>query len=246
MDKEEYELFKEFCKIRNKGWVKSLRKGPTGVGYTFETQLNKKEDNLSIPDYKGIEIKTMRYLSKKRIHLFNCTPNKSEENMIEKIKNKYGYPDKDYPEYKVFNVSLNAKEPITIGYKKLFLKVNKEKRIIEVIGLTVFGFRINLDVKWSFDMLKNIIETKIKKLAIVKACYKRINNEDYFLYSRIDFFNIKNFDTFIKLIENGTISITFKIGIWKDKEKFGQTHDRGTDFSIMEENIEKLYKKSTF
>ena len=246
MDKEEYELFREFCKIRNKGWIKSLRNGPTGIGYTFETLLNKKEDNLPIPDYKGIEIKTMRYLSKKKIHLFNCTPNKSEENLIEKIKNKYGYPDKEYPKYKVFNVSLNAKEPVNIGYKKLFLKVNRKKRIIEMICLTAFGFRINLDVNWSFDILKEIIETKIKKMAIVKACYKKINNENYYLYSRIDFFQIKSFDTFIELVENGTISITFKIGIWKDKNKFGQTHDRGTDFSILEENIGRLYRKNDF
>ena len=28
------------------GWVTSLRNGPTGVGYTFECLLNKKEDTF--------------------------------------------------------------------------------------------------------------------------------------------------------------------------------------------------------
>ncbi len=246
MNKEEYELFKEFCRVRNMGWIKSMRNGPTGIGYTFESLLNKKEDNLQTPDYKNIEIKTMRYLSKKKIHLFSCTPNKSEDNLIEKIRNKYGYPDKEYPQYKVFNISLNTKYPTKIGYKKLFLKVNMEKKIIEMICLTIFGIKSNLDVFWSFDTLEKIINSKIQEMAIVKACYKKENNIDHFKYTRIDFYKLKSFDEFIKLIEKGTISITFKIGIWKDDDKLGQTHDRGTDFSLLEENIEKLYTKRTF
>ena len=36
------ELKKEFDRIKKLNYIKSLRKGSTGVGYTFETLINKK------------------------------------------------------------------------------------------------------------------------------------------------------------------------------------------------------------
>lgn len=50
-------LKNKFESIKNKGWIKSLRRGSTGVGYTFESLLGKDEDSYSLPDFNGIEIK---------------------------------------------------------------------------------------------------------------------------------------------------------------------------------------------
>ena len=47
---------------------------------------------------------------------------------------------------------------------------------------------------------------------------------------------------FIKFIDNGNIVITFKIGVFKNGERKGQIHDRGTDFSIYLCDIDKLYE----
>ena len=59
------EKFKQkFQNLKKQGFVKSLRKGPTGVGYTFETLLELKENNLALPDIDGIEIKAHRDNSK--------------------------------------------------------------------------------------------------------------------------------------------------------------------------------------
>ncbi len=44
-------LEEEFVKIKKLGEVKSFRRGTTGVGYTFETLLCKKEDQLCKPDF---------------------------------------------------------------------------------------------------------------------------------------------------------------------------------------------------
>ena len=63
-------LHKKFLTIKKQGWIKSMREGATGVGYTFETLLGKQEDYFPIPDYEGIEIKTMRYFSKMEIFYF--------------------------------------------------------------------------------------------------------------------------------------------------------------------------------
>ena len=67
-------LKSKFFSIRNMGWIKSMRNGPTGVGYTFESLLGKCEDSLACPDFYGIEVKTHRKNSKSNINLFNCNP----------------------------------------------------------------------------------------------------------------------------------------------------------------------------
>jgi hypothetical protein len=59
------EKFKQkFQNLKKQGFVKSLRKGPIGVGYTFKTLLELKENNLALPDINGIEIKAHRDNSK--------------------------------------------------------------------------------------------------------------------------------------------------------------------------------------
>lgn len=246
MQKQYLKLYKKFDEIRQRKWIKSMRKGPTGVGYTFESLLGKKEDNKSLPDYDEIEIKTMKYFSKKKIHLFNCSPESEDEQIILKIVEKLGYPDREYPKYKVFHISINANNPTYLGYKKLRLIVNYRKKKIELEAKTIFGTKININLFWSFQTMESIIMSKMKKLAIIKACSKKINNEEYYYYTRIDFYEIKKFEEFVKLIEKGIITITFKIGIWKKEERFGQIHDRGTDFSIQEKDIELLYNKKNF
>ena len=45
MSKNIIDLYRVFVKIKKLGYVKSMRDGVTGIGYTFETLINKREDN---------------------------------------------------------------------------------------------------------------------------------------------------------------------------------------------------------
>ena len=173
MEKDFNQLYYKYKRIQEKGWIKSLRNGPTGVGYTFESLLNKKEDNLRKPDFNGIEIKTMKYFSKKKIHLFNATPCGNNESTIKNIIEKLGYPDRDNPQFKVFNVSLNTKNFTKIAYKRIKICVNKEKKRIELVAYNIFGFKVNIDAYWPFELLEKALNTKLNRLAIIKACSKK-------------------------------------------------------------------------
>ena len=232
-----------FYNIKRKGWIKSLRKGATGVGYTFEELLGKKEDHLFLPDFKDIEIKTFRVFSKKKLHLLTITPDGDYLFPIERIVDHLGYPDKDLPKYKVFNMSFNAKtytkiNKNTFGIIKVDRKNEKIRFIIER-GL----FTRQLHISWSFEQLKERLNVKLKKLAIIEAYNKFINNEEYFLYSKLKYYEIKDFENFIKSIEEGVISISFQIGIFKSGNKIGQRHDRGTSITINIKDIENIYEK---
>lgn len=243
MNDDFHELEKKFNKIKSMGWVQSLRNGPTGVGYTFETLLNKKEDNLQLPDFKSIEIKTMKYFSKRKLHLFNATPESYIFSPIKTVIKYLGYPDKDYPQYKVFNISLNAVRETKVGKNYIILNVDKQKRRIYLYSRTIRNEVFRLNLHWSFDYIDNIIRKKMENLAVVWACYKRENDVDMFYYTKIDFYKYKGIDSFIELIENGLVEITFKISIYKDIEKLGILRDRGTDFSIYERDLNLMYDK---
>ena len=39
-------FIKKFKVLKNKGYIKTHRKGPTGIGYTLEQELGIKENNI--------------------------------------------------------------------------------------------------------------------------------------------------------------------------------------------------------
>lgn len=92
MNLEEFK--QEFQKLRNKGFVPSLRQGSTGIGYTFEKLLGLRENNLALPDIENIEIKAHRDNSNSLITLFTFNKKVWQIPPLEAIK-KYGSKDKN-------------------------------------------------------------------------------------------------------------------------------------------------------
>ena len=235
-------LKKKFYEIKKMNWIESKRKGPTGIGYTFETLLGIDENNLPYYDFEDIEIKVHRKNSSSPIHLFNATPDGDELFPIKKIIKKIGYQDKINPKYKVFNVTITGKDYINLGYyKRLKIKVNYFKRKVDLRVVNNINKKYDLNISWSYDLLKEKINYKIKHLAIIDADVKVINGKEFFKYDRINFYKIKGFNHLIKLIDEGIINVTFKIGVFRDGPRKGQIHDRGTDFSIKKKNLGMLY-----
>ena len=242
--KSEFKLYQKFAKIRENGWIETKRNGSTGVGYTLENLLNIEENSLPIADFEGIEIKTMRILSKKLIHLFNAAPDGDFLYPTERILKYIGYPSKKNPNYKVFLSAAYGNKYTNIGYsKKVKLYVNRKEEKIDLLVTDRFYNNIKIDVSWSFELIKNKIESKIRKLALIKAKHKFVDNIEFFYYKRIDFYINKGFDTFLDLIENGTIKVCFKIDVYASGIKKGKVDNHGTDFSIKEDDIEKLFTK---
>ena len=134
IENEIIELNKKLFKIKREGWHKSVRKGPTGIGKTLETLLDKEEDRKSLPDYKHFEIKAKKYGSKSYTTLFNLTPkNDSDKNEIKRLVEKYGYPDKVLKNKKVLQNEIYFTNKTLIGNRYYFkLTIKKEKLYISV------------------------------------------------------------------------------------------------------------------
>lgn len=237
-------LKKEFERIKKMGYVKATREGYIGIGKTFEDLLGKEKDCLELPDYKGIEIKSKKGYSRSYTALFGATPKGKQDLEVMRLRNAYGYPDSIYRNQKLLNVSVQANCSTLVGNRFLFkLAIDYEK---QKIFLLVTDRNMNLIEKkayWEFAVLREKLERKVQYLALVKAWPNTINGEDYYKYYDIDFYHLKGFADFIYLIEDGTIRVTFKIGIYRKGFKAGQIHDRGTTFDIQEIDMPKLYDK---
>lgn len=242
MGKDILELKKIFEKIKNIGWIESKRNGPTGIGYTFETLLNKKEDTLEIPDYKSIEIKTQRKRSNSFVSLFNATPDGDYLFEIKRLRNTYGYPDKVLKECKVINNEFFASKIKNLGARyKAKLKIDWENEKLRLIILNNYLQIVDSEVSWSFDLLKEKLFRKLKHLAFIEAQSKFIRDIEYFKYTDLHIYQLKDFNTFLELIEKGIIKVTFKIGVVRSGDRKGEINDHGTSFSISKENLSKLY-----
>ena len=244
MDEKFKILKKEFERIKNMGYVKSSRKGSTGIGKTFEDLLGKEEDSLDMPDYLGIEIKTRRSYSRSYITLFSCAPKGQTNYEIKRLKDTYGYPDKVLKQFKVLSAIAYANHSEMVANRYLFkLKVDHIENKVYLIITDKFFNDFEKITYWSFELLKEKVERKLQNLAVIKAWPNKKDGIDYYKYYAIDFYKLKNFEKFIELIEKGVIRVCFKIGIYRDKEHLGEIQDRGTGFQIQESDLNKLYDK---
>lgn len=244
MGQDIIDLKKEFERIKRLGWIESKRKGTTGIGYTFETLLNKPEENFEIPDFGKIEIKTKHRYSKGYITLFNATPDGDGLFAIHRLQKKFGYPDKDLTEQRVFKGSVTCNNFTNIGlYYKFKLIVDKDLKLIRLIVVNKSEQLIDDKTSWSFELIQAKLERKLQYLALIHSDSKIINGKEFFKYTNIEFYKFNNFDKFIEAINNGLIRITFKVGVFKSGPKKGNIHDHGTGFDINEKNLLSLYTK---
>ncbi len=237
-------LLEKFIEVKNKGWVQSIRRGPTGVGATFEFLIGKSEENFEMPDFYGIEIKTKRYNSSSLVTLFNATPDSHIILGTKRLLSLYGYPDRIIKNVKVLNNVAYASHYTLVGLKyrfKIMVDFNSKKVFLCVYD-RYFRFLEN-KTYWTFELLKEKLERKLKWLAVVIAENKIINEVEYFHYTKMHLYRLKDFDTFIKLLDFGLIRVTFKMGVFRDDERYGKLHNRGTSFDIEFNDIELLYEK---
>lgn len=77
---------------------------------------------------------------------------------------------------------------------------------------------------------------------LVEAWNNNINGTMHYKYYKANFYELKDIDTFINLIEKGFISITFRISVYKENYRYGLPHNHGISFGISLEHLSLLYK----
>lgn len=232
----------EFETIKKKGYIKGISNDFSSIGRTFENELRLPKNEFSIPDYYGIEIKTRRTYSKSAVTLFNMEPDGEELFEIERLKNTYGYPYKKDRNYKALYIEVYGNKLNYAGIKYQYkLDIDKKEQKIYLCIFNRYEKLIERKVYWSFACLNERLNTKLNYLAVINAWTNKIDNWNYFNYYKMYIYKLKDFNTFINLIEDGTIKICIKIDIHLGKYNYGKTYNHGCGFAIEEKNLPKLF-----
>lgn len=238
------ELFEKFIKIANMGYVKGINNFTGGAGLTFEKLLGKEVDNMFFPDYYGIEIKTSLRYSHFPLTLFSLAfdgPNFFEMNALQE---KYGVVDYQFKDKKVLYCNLVVNTYVKVSDKyffKLFLDYKKQRIAINIYDLK---YKLLEEASYiNFETLKQRVEIKLNKLAFIWASKKVIYSIHFFRYYKIIFYTLKNFDTFLKLLEKGIIFTEISTCITRSGAYSGKQRNKNMIFKIRKENLELLFDK---
>ena len=243
MDENIYLLKEKFIEIKSKGYIKSVRKGNTGIGATFESLIGKNEESFEIPDFYNIEIKTRRAYSKSKISLFNAVPTGSSYYEVKRLRDCYGYPSKRGKKLKRLYACVVGNESRKVGlwhYFKLYVDRKSSKIILQIYNYN--NKLIDDTTYWDFDILEEKLLRKLQVLALVSAWTNLEDEEEYFKYYKMNIYVLKGFDEFIDMIEQGKIEIVFKIDSYVDEKRYGNVDSTGVTFAIKKENILDLFE----
>lgn len=242
MTKHLNEFIEIFKKVKNQGFIETHRKGNTGIGKTFEDCCDIAENNLDIADYKDIEIKSQRNYTGSYITLFTKAPTfPPKANTL--LRENFGSSDKKIPEMKVLHTSVFANKFNTHksgnGFKVFVDYPNKQiKLLIKDLSSDKIVYD---DVYWSFEVIKEIIETKLKYIAFIQAKTEKKDNKEFFHFTKMTLLSEFSFENFIQLLEDGSIMFDIRIGIYRNGKSIGKTHDHGSGFRISKRNLKKAF-----
>lgn len=220
-------------KINSKGFIKSLRSGDTGIGFTLETELEIVENNLQIHDlsWKGepIELKAQRKTATSNITLFTKEGIKGDYGDVSLLK-KYGYSDVEGKT--ALRITLTTKDFNPQGFK---LVIDKTKKTVNLIHKTD-------GLIWYYT-IQSIMEKLGKKLSsnllLVFADSKKEGVSEYFHFNEAYFLSKLSDNNFIKLLDEGKLVVEFRMFL-RDN---GTARNHGTGFRLNERYLKDLYEK---
>lgn len=231
------DFVREFTKIKNQGWIRTHRSGPTGVGKTLEDLLGIPENNLDEPDFGEYELKSCRIDSQSMLTMFTRAPQPARANTY--LREKYGYSSSAYDnDEKVLHATLSADRFTSIANTG-----NKLKIWCDIDGIYILSQDERENIFWSRETLKRCFEKKYKNKFVYAKAFSRgigINEEFHFVeaYEVSGF----NYESFLDLLEDGKIYIDLRIGQYHSGPNKGKTHDHGTGFRIRESDQYLLFK----
>ncbi|MDP2207790.1 MAG: MvaI/BcnI family restriction endonuclease [Bacteroidota bacterium] len=235
---------KKFARVREKGWIASKRKGPTGVGQTLEYYLGMKENNIALPDLGTVELKAHHVGSSSMITLFTfnrkaclqtCPPNKFfgrrdgsfsrqawKINPLQAIR-KYGTRDSNGRLGMYFTM---ARTPNSMG---LFLHIDKSTIDVRHVSGEVIA-------EWQLDVLAERFAKKIPGLVLVSAFSEMRGDAEWFKYDRAQLLTGTSPNIIHNQISAGNILVDLRL---HDKGTSARNH--GTGFRTHEDKLTSLF-----
>jgi MvaI/BcnI restriction endonuclease family len=219
------ELMQHFDRVKEMGWIKTLRAGDTGVGYTFETLIGLKENNRQEADFKGIEIKCKQkkdgQTKSGKINLFQLGPIWREK-----------IPSKTRIEH-IGAIAENGRfacySQVTTVPNNLFLSLAveaEEQRIDLLKNKEVLG-------DWLFAALQKSLLKKHARAAFIKAEAKQSGGEAFFRYDEVIYCERPSIQNFVALVEKHNVVFEFTMS----QKENGTVRNHGYPWRLTREDL---------
>ena len=219
------EEFKEtFLKIKNKGFVPTVRGGPTGIGHTLQELLGLQEDNFALPDISFAELKAHRIGSSSMVTLFTFNRKAWKMKPLEAVR-KYGTPDKNNRLGLYFTMT---RTPNSTG---LFLHTDKTAISVRHISGKIIA-------EWKLeDLIRQFIK-KIPAMILVSAFSEMRGDREWFHYCRAQFLTGTSKETLINQIMSDNVMVDLRL---HDKGTMARNH--GTGFRAHDDKLSLLFSE---
>ena len=225
-------LKKKLQEIKEMGFVKTHRKGDTGIGKTLEDLLGIKENNIPLPDIGEIaELKSYRKNAKSMMTLFTLEPLPKGGDRDRLLLNNFGYSKRDNDRSKELHSTLSCKR-----YNNQSLKLSVEKDKIRIKGK---NRRIN--IFWDMESVKNKFDQKLPALIYVLADVKTIKDAEYFHFNEAYFLEDFDFKLFKKRVRADDILVDFRMYYRPN----GSVRNHGTGFRVKVKKLDDCFSKRT-
>lgn len=207
---------KDLKTLKELGWVKSNRKHNTGIGKTLEDYLNIRENNIALPDFGVMELKSQRAGTASMMTLFTKKP---EGITNAEILKRFGYPDPEFPQHLILHQTItNGKKNLRGFHLRIDLK--KDKLLI-LKNRTTLGY-------YELEFLRKKAGEKIGNgLILVFANSKKEKGHEYFHY--VEAWLLKDIDPkkFLTLSK-----YDIRLGVYRSGKNTGKPHDHGSAFRL--------------
>ena len=226
--KEIEQIKRRMPEIQAMGYIPTMRKGNTGVGYTLECLFDVEENNDSGADLGGkIELKANRKGRSCRTSSFTQAP--VWHYQIRDIIKKYGKVVEENNDRINWYPSLNSDENpagliVDVKDDILYIKDNRENIFLAEYPLEVIRFRFR---------------QKLNTLFLVYADSKKIDGVEHFHYNEGYLCRDPDLSNIKKLIEDDKLVVEPRCHLFKST---GKVRDRGVAFRIKGEYLKELYK----
>ncbi len=236
------ELYDTFKKIQNYGYIKSGFKGNGSAGNIFEMLIGKKQDSMSLPDYKNIEIKTHSSTTSYPIDLLSAFPITNKINSEDRLKNflnicgHYGIKNKNSKYYND-KIYLNEIKYHYDYFAKSYIDFKNQQVVIDFL---TYDLILIEKMIWPIKYIYDKIKTKSDLLALISVNKKMFHDGVYYKYNKIEFYKFKGLVFFIKALNEKKIFISFNLEL-KQLDGIKKVRYHGISFAIHKDSINYLY-----
>jgi hypothetical protein len=228
------EFYSKFHEIKNQGYIKSLRQGPTGVGKTFEQLIGITENSYSLPDFIEFltELKTKRTSSKSSL-LTLYTDETGWTMKQSDFLDQYGWAHRKHIGEKTAQSTIRSK----VNKRGFMINADDDEYISVSKNGVVF-------MKWKWDDPLDHFMKKFKNLIVVDADVKKVNDVEYFHYLAFNHYQGTSKDLFRDMIKRNKICVDLRLYTQYNLNK--GVRNRGTAFRIKHKDLIDLYTSKEY